>query len=490
MIRAACLALILGVSAPVSIAQTLAQRSFRSSDHSAVSLAEIREIETDLQSGRFRDAQAKAHEVVKKQPTYAPAWVYLGIASVRLDEPAQAIQAFERAIAIDPRDPRPFLDVALLYASRNELDKAIDRYQKGLLLDPTNNAAYYNYGRLLISKGRFGEARDALERAVQLSPTDSDARTALVEALLRVKQGKEAMDQVRILLEIPGITATSLVSLGALLVRGREVVLAKDVLTRALSMAPYSAAVHLELSRLYLSQNDHQNATRAAQHAVELTPRSLEANLALAEAYISGRQNLQALEHLLKIEDSFKDSAALHYTLGIARFRINQYQPAIVSFKRAVQLDPRMDLAHFLLGNASLSTGDLEQAETSLKAAIFQNPNQVLYYNYLARVYEKKGDAFEGAAREATQKALNLDPKDLEGRERLAKWAKEEGDLASARALLEEVIRDDPSFISARVLLASVYYHLNLRQEADDQQQAVRILEAEAQKRQRSPTQR
>ncbi|HEX2521883.1 MAG TPA: hypothetical protein VHP35_07125, partial [Terriglobia bacterium] len=88
MIRAACLALILGVSAPVSIAQTLAQRSFRSSDHSAVSLAEIREIETDLQSGRFRDAQAKAHEVVKKQPTYAPAWVYLGIASVRLDEPA------------------------------------------------------------------------------------------------------------------------------------------------------------------------------------------------------------------------------------------------------------------------------------------------------------------------------------------------------------------------------------------------------------------
>ncbi len=311
-----------------------------------------------------------------------------------------------------------------------------------------------------------------------------------MEALLRGKLRQEAADQVRILLKMPGIAPSSLISLGALLVRGGAVRLAKDVLTRALLMAPDSAAVNIEFSRLHLAQNDGENAVRAAKRALELVPSSLEANLALAEAYISRGQNLQALEHLLRTEILFKNSAALYYTLGIAQFRVNQYQPAIVSFKKAVQLDPKMDLAHFLLGNSALSTGDFEQAETSLKAAVALNPNQALYYNYLARVYEKKGDAFQGAARESTQKALSLDPKDLESRERLAKWAKEEGDLPQARALLEEVVRDDPSFISARVLLASVYYRLNVRKKGDEQQQAVRILEAEVQKRQRSPNRR
>ena len=52
------------------------------------------------------------------------------------------------------------------------------------------------------------------------------------------------------------------------------------------------------------------------------------------------------------------------------------------------------------------------------------------------------------------------------------------------RVILEEVVRDDPSFISARVLLANVYYRLKPRVEGKEQQQAVRNLEAQAQKHQ------
>ena len=221
-----------------------------------------------------------------------------------------------------------------------------------------------------------------------------------------------------------GIAAPALVSLGAMLVRGGEIELARTVLARAMSMAPNSAAAHLEFSRLYLAKNDYQNAVQSAKRALELAPASLEANLALAEAFISGRQNLQALEHLSKVQPKFGNSAAFHYTLGIAQFRVNRYQPAIASLKKAVQLDPSLDLAHFLLGNACLSTGDLDQAEASFKAAVALNSKSVLYYNYLARVHERKGDAFKGAALESTNKVLALDAKDVEARERLASGLK------------------------------------------------------------------
>jgi tetratricopeptide (TPR) repeat protein len=276
-----------------------------------------------------------------------------------------------------------------------------------------------------------------------------------------------------------------LVSLGALLVRGGELEQAENVLNRALSRDPNLPAVHLALSRLYLGLRDYPKSISAARQAVTLAPKSLEAHLALAEALITAKQHVQALDHLLKVQLQFQDSAAFQYTLGIAQFGVHRYQQAIACFKKAVRRDPKLDLAHFLLGNASLSTGDLEQAENSLKAAIALNPKNVLYYNYLARVYEQKGGEFKATAVETTRQALALDPKDIESRERLAKWAKEEGDLPQARSLLEEVIRDSPSYISARVLLASVYYRLNLRREGDEQQEAVRKLEAEAQKRER-----
>jgi cytochrome c-type biogenesis protein CcmH/NrfG len=137
-----------------------------------------------------------------------------------------------------------------------------------------------------------------------------------------------------------------------------------------------------------------------------------------------------------------------------------------------------------LLGQSSLNAGELDEAEANLKAAIRLKPKNTIYYNYLAQVYEQKGSSFHWAALDITRKVLALDPKDIESRERLAKWAKEEGDLQRARSLLEAVVAEAPTEIPARVLLASVYYRLNLREEGDEQTQAVRVLEAEAQKHQ------
>jgi tetratricopeptide (TPR) repeat protein len=478
------LSLLLGLISPPGLAQAPQPGS---SDQSTLPAAEMQAMEKALREGRFRDAQAKAQDRLANHPNDALAWTYLGVANVRLQQIPAAVEAFEKAISFAPEDSRPYLNLALLYAATDQLDKATTYYQKGLALDDHNVTAHYNYGKLLLAKGRLPEATEALKRAVQISPKDAEIRIALVEALLRSRQADEARSQVQSLLQPDTTPALALVSLGALLLRAGELGQAQTVLNRALLRDPNSPAVHLVFSRLHIALRDYPKAISAAQQAVGLAPKSLEAHLALAEAFISAKQQVQALNHLLEVQLQFQDSAAFQYTLGIAQFGAHRYQQAIACFKKAVRRDPKLDLAHFLLGSACLSTGDLEIAENSFKTAITLNPKNVLYYNYLARVYEQKGGEFKTAATETTRQALALDPKDVESRERLAKWAKEDGDLPQARSILEEVIRDSPSYISARVLLASVYYRLNLRREGDEQQEAVRKLEAEAQKRDRRP---
>jgi tetratricopeptide (TPR) repeat protein len=376
-------------------------------------------IASDLEANRYRDALRKARHRVQENAGDALAWTYVGMASVRLGEQDAALEAFERAIALNPRDPRPFFDAALLYASRNNLDQAVDRYQRGLAIDGSDPTAQFNYGRLLLLKGRQQEAEKAFRRTLQINPRDSGAR--------------------------------------------------------------------VELSRLALARNDFSGAIGSARQAAEISPESFEANLALAEAYISARQDAEAMAHLEKLRPRFNQSAAFHYTLGIAQYRSKQFHPAVASFRKAVELDPHLDLAQFLLASALFGTGDLDGAESGFKAAIAIRPDQPLYRNYLARVYDERGPAFRDAALAATREVLRLNPADLEGRRRMAKWAKDDGDLPRARQLLEEVVRDDPSYSSARVLLAVIYHRLRLREKAEEQEQAVRRLEAEAQNGRRAP---
>jgi superkiller protein 3 len=376
-------------------------------------------IATDLEAKRYRDALAKARQLVREKPDNALGWTYVGMADVRLGEMDAALEAFERAIALNPRDSRPFFDAALLYASRNNLDQALDRYQRGLAIDGRNETAQFNYGRLLLLKGWLEKAEKTFRRVLEINPRDAGAR--------------------------------------------------------------------VELSRLALARNDFSGALDFARQAAELSPASLEANLALAEAHISARQDVQAMEHLTRLIPQFNKSAALHYTLGIAQYRSKRFHSAVASFRKAVELDPGLDLAQFLLASALLGTGDLDGAESGFKAAIAIRPDQSLYRNYLARVYEQKGPDYRAAALAATKEVLLVDPADVEGRRRMAQWAKEDGDLPRARQLLEEVVHDDPSYSPARVLLAIVYHRLNLREKAEEQERAMHRLEADGQNRRRAP---
>jgi len=124
---------------------------------------------------------------------------------------------------------------------------------------------------------------------------------------------------------------------------------------------------------------------------------------------------------------------------------------------------------------------ELGEAETCFRTATALNPNNPLYYRYLVRVDEAKGLDHRQVAREDIAKLLALDPKSVDGRLQLAIWAKEEGDLSRARVILEQVIGDDPKAISPRVLLATIYYRMNLREQAKEQQAIAAALQKEVQ---------
>jgi tetratricopeptide (TPR) repeat protein len=334
---------------------------------------------------------------------------------------------------------------------------------------------------------RFPEAVEALTRVLRLEPQDTEARIVLVEALLNVGQQLQAREEVGRILESKQTQVSLLPKLAASLIRGNELTSARAVLDKALSLSPSMAEAYLELSRLDAATGQDDEAIRAARRGVELAPSLLEAQLTLAEALIGSKRYLEALDSLSQVEARFENSAAFHYTRGIAEMGLHRSPAAIAALKRAVELDPNYDRAQFLLATAYYTTGDFERAEAGYKAAIALNNTNALYFSHLAGLYERQGPDFEQAARNATQQALTLNPDDPECNQRMAKWAIGRGDFLGARAILEKVVARNPRLIPPRILLIHVYNELALKASAQEQQRMIQSLQEEARKQRARP---
>ncbi|MEL6323406.1 MAG: tetratricopeptide repeat protein, partial [Pseudomonadota bacterium] len=110
----------------------------------------------------------------------------LGRAEFSEGNPAEAIQAFVRASAINPDAAGPFAAVARIYDADGQHDVAQQTYREALQRDRNRPATLSNYGLSLALSDRLEEAEDVMREAVALEDATVQVRQnfALVLGLL------------------------------------------------------------------------------------------------------------------------------------------------------------------------------------------------------------------------------------------------------------------------------------------------------------------
>lgn len=89
----------------------------------------------------------------------ARAYRFLGQAYYAKEEYLKAINSYDQAMALNPKDPwHDFLNRGNTYLSMNELDKALGDYNNALKLNPNFGAAYFYRGFIFEKKGQFQKA--------------------------------------------------------------------------------------------------------------------------------------------------------------------------------------------------------------------------------------------------------------------------------------------------------------------------------------------
>jgi tetratricopeptide (TPR) repeat protein len=359
---------------------------------------------------------------------------------------AQPRPAQPAASASDADLAAQFKHAAELQAS-GQFEAAAAAYEDFLRQQPRNVEALSNLGVVLVQLGRYDDAIRSYRKALELSYLNVPIRMNLALAYYKAGRCTEAIP------EFEAVLATNPQ-------QGSVQILKGDCLVQ---MGDYAGAVAL------------------------LKP--LERSLGQERVfnYVYGMallQNKQTEEGLAQIDRILKDgdTPEAHLMLGLSQRTAGDFAAAREEFRKAVDGNPELPVAHSLYGQALLSTGDREGARRAFEQELATNPGDFESNLYLGVIL--KEDAQVDAAEERFRRALQLRPADPGVRYQLATVHLARNENEQALALLEPLVHESPTFVEARVSLATVYYRLKRKEDGDRERAAVDELTKAAQAKQ------
>lgn len=171
------------------------------------------------------------------------------------------------------------------------------------------------------------------------------------------------------------------------------------------------AEAHQLLGRALLHQDQDREARKELGAAVMLDP-TFPNGYDLAISCLDLDDEKCATQIFSEMEKSFGDTPELHMAFGRAYGESDFQTRAVAEFQRAIQEDPHLPEAHYLLAAALLGTGSsqakVEEAEAALKQELLISPRSAQAYAALGKL---EASATHYAEAEGDlKKAVALDP--------------------------------------------------------------------------------
>ncbi|HEV8429649.1 MAG TPA: tetratricopeptide repeat protein [Pyrinomonadaceae bacterium] len=316
-------------------------------------------------------------------------------------------------------------------------------------------------------------------------PERVDVRSNLGAAYSRLGRFEEAIAQYKQALRLDSRNEMIRFNLALAYYKGALFVEATDELTTFLAVAasdlPQRPNAVLLLADCQVRIGNYKKVIESLSPLAEADPNNRTVAFLLGSALIGDGQ-LNRGQLLIDRVFHDDDSAEAHLLLGSILLLADDGHGALREFERAIQLDPKLPTLHAWYGRALMRMGDSAKAKTAFRGELAENQNDFnanLFLGVLLRQDKQFDEAFQYLSR-----AVRLRPRDQYTRYHLAAVYGALAKPKDALPLLEDVVREFPDFSEARVLLASVYYRLNRKEDGDREKAAVQKLNAEQQAKQ------
>jgi tetratricopeptide (TPR) repeat protein len=244
---------------------------------------------------------------------------------------------------------------------RGDAELALRLIRRAIALEPGTALFHLNLGRILLNAERFGDAVAAFQNVLDLTPDDADA-LHLYGRALRLNEDPES---------------------------------ALPFLERACALRPESDRIALDLGETQAACRQHSLATRTFRGIVSRDPGNAEALRGLADSYRALNRSREAVACLDSAAGLQPDEPRIWCEHGGALEEAGQFDAAVASFNRALQLRPDFPLAVARLLALRKGIDDpalVASAETHLREQRITKPVRVQLHFALGRHFDATAD--------------------------------------------------------------------------------------------------
>jgi tetratricopeptide (TPR) repeat protein len=334
-----------------------------------------------------------------------------------------------------------------------DLQGAVRAYLAILNTNPARVDVRSNLGAAYSALGRYEEAIDQYKRALIIDGSNTAIRFNLALAYYKAAWFSEA--------------ATEL-----------------DKFIAAAPDSPAAANARLVLADCHVRLGEYKKVIASLSPLADTDPSNRTLAYLLGSALIGDGQ-LDKGQVIIDRLFRHEDSAEAHLLMASILLLADDAQTALKEVQRALELNAKLPTVQAWYGRVLMRLGDTEKAKAAFKTELTSNANDFESNLYLGVLLRQDKQLDE--ARTHLERAIQLRPREQYARYHLAAVYAAAGKPKDALPLLEGVLKEHSDFVEARVLLASVYYRLNRKEDGDREKALIQKSNAEQQAKQPGP---
>jgi tetratricopeptide (TPR) repeat protein len=155
---------------------------------------------------RFPQAEPELREAVRLNPSFVPAYLFLGLTLEELGQESAAAESYRRAIEITesekPGGELPYLYLGRLLYRQNDFPESLPYLLRAVEINPRSGESWYILAKIYTFRGRNNEAVKALRQSVEADRGYAEPHYLLSRIYIKEGRDGEAQNELRVFREL------------------------------------------------------------------------------------------------------------------------------------------------------------------------------------------------------------------------------------------------------------------------------------------------
>lgn len=333
----------------------------------------------------------------------------LGVALYFNHELTRAIDAFAKAIRMNPNLLTPHLFSGLAWYRLSNPDAAVPELEKAVRIQPSDIVAHTWLGYAYVDQLHYEAAAREFHAASSLDTDNADAWYALGQSDLQI--GKDAIFQLLATapdggrvwqlageqFQLNGEHERAINAFQKAIERRPDIPELPQILSRLdatvpSAMAPKPESTAREDEFYHRAHDAEQQARAAFEHVAQVAPNSYRAHQILADSLLVQQHPDQAIAEYREVLKLKPDLPGIHEAIGNSLVHQDKLPEALQEFEQELALQPDSATANMNAGRVLLLMGQDDRAQKMLSRALQLDRPPIETYLELGRLDLRRND--------------------------------------------------------------------------------------------------